>query len=69
MKKITVSFLTIICAVCLFAGCGEKKIVHCDGCGAEIEVDADSNVNDTDWTLFCSTCEAELDLEDVTSAF
>lgn len=24
MKKITVSFLTIICAVCLFAGCGEK---------------------------------------------
>ena len=68
IKKI-LGILLVLAMVLTFVGCSEKKIVHCDGCGAEIEVDADSNVNDDDWALFCSECESKLELEEITSAF
>lgn len=67
IKKI-LGILLVLAMILTFVGCGEKKIVHCDSCGAEIEVEADSDVNE-DWTLFCSECESKLELEDITSAF
>ena len=59
MKKI----LLIISALLLilsFAGCtAATKTINCDNCGKEIEIAADSNVND-DWSIFCEECEEEL---------
>ncbi len=57
MKRIVALALLLLLLLC---GCGEKKIVHCDHCGAEIEVDAKSDMNDEDWILFCKDCEDEL---------
>ena len=61
MKKIIVLFITAFMLVSLCA-CGEKKILKCDGCGKDVEVDASSDMTD-EWTVFCSDCEKELDID------
>ena len=48
----------------LLAGCGEKKIVHCDGCGKECKIAADSPMEE-DWIIYCSDCEKKLGLDKV----
>lgn len=60
MKKSVIIIGILFCGV-LFAACGagEKKIVHCDRCNAEIKVEADSNVTE-DWTIYCDDCDKEL---------
>ena len=66
MKKricILLAALMLVCAV--FSGCGKHvatRIVHCDRCGKEIEIPADSNMTD-EWILYCSDCEKELGLD------
>jgi hypothetical protein len=64
MFKKFLGILLVLAMILAFAGCGERKVVHCDSCGAEIEVDADSNVNE-DWSLFCSECEEKLGLDEI----
>lgn len=60
MKKY-LALLLCLGLLLTLAACGaETKIVHCDRCGAEIVVEADSNVNDEEWILFCGDCEEEL---------
>ncbi len=56
MKQILAITLLLMLLLC---GCGEKKVLHCDGCGAEIGVTADSNVNE-EWILYCKACEQQL---------
>ena len=53
-------FRWIILAVLalLMLGCA-KKIVHCDGCGKEIKVPANSDTNE-DWIILCDDCQAKL---------
>ena len=51
--------------------CGKKtltegRIVHCDRCGKECTVSADSNMTD-EWFLYCSECEEELGLHTLIS--
>ena len=65
MKKITaIVLLSVMMLSMILASCGEKKIVHCDKCGKEIEISADSNMDDS-WQLFCTDCEKELGLDTV----
>ena len=56
MKK---RILFCLALALLLSGCGkETRTITCDGCGAEIAVDADSNITD-EWIVFCKTCEEE----------
>lgn len=58
MRKILVGLsLAIIC--CLFGGCGEKQILHCDHCGGEVRARADSGMTE-EWILYCGPCNQEL---------
>lgn len=41
------------------AACGQTRIVHCDHCGNEIQLEAGSNIEE-DWIVFCQTCDEEL---------
>lgn len=41
---------------------GEKKIVHCDKCGGEIEIDADSAMEE-DWIIYCEDCNKSVEAE------
>ena len=56
-NKIMCLLLALVLVLTLVA-CG-KRIVTCDGCGAEIEVKENSNITD-EWILYCSKCETEL---------
>lgn len=58
MKKLLCLLLALMLLMMLSA-CGEPKIVSCDRCGAEIEVDKKSNITD-DWIVFCKDCEEEI---------
>ncbi|MBE6587116.1 MAG: hypothetical protein E7647_01725 [Ruminococcaceae bacterium] len=62
MKKIIVLVLAVS-MLCFLGSCGEKKILHCDSCNKEVEVDASSNM-DEDWTVFCSECEPDVALDE-----
>ena len=57
MKKI-ISILLVILMLVAFVGCGATKALHCDKCGAEVEVEADSNMTE-DWMILCNKCESE----------
>ena len=59
MKKILLALLLVLSLLALSA-CGEKRIVHCDGCGKELQVNANSNM-DEDWIILCEDCQKELD--------
>ena len=58
MKKGLFFVIPAVLLLC-FAGCGETKMLHCDKCGKEVEVQADSNMEE-DWTLFCEDCHEKL---------
>ena len=63
MKRILICIL-LVSMLLVLAACGkEARTVICDGCGASIAVDADSNITE-EWILFCKTCEKELFGED-----
>ena len=60
MKKWkTVIALLLLLLLLALAGCGAQKIVHCDRCGKEIRLDADSRITE-EWTVFCKECEEEI---------
>lgn len=61
LKRIVVMLLVMLFLVTAVS-CGEKKILHCDKCGAEVEVDAKSNMTE-EWSLFCDTCGEEVEKE------
>lgn len=63
MKKF-IALMMVIAMVFAFAGCSEKKVLKCDGCGADIQVDADSNMDDN-WSLFCKDCNEKLGLDSI----
>lgn len=58
IKKAVLLILTVIISVSLTA-CGEKKILHCDGCDTEIKVNASSEMTE-EWIIYCAKCEKEL---------
>jgi len=58
MKKLCI-VLVLLLLLSAVTGCGGKKEVTCDHCGATIELDKDSNITD-EWIVFCKTCEEEL---------
>lgn len=62
MKKRMICLLLVLVWILTLAGCGSKTVT-CDGCGAEIQVQAGSNVTD-EWIVYCRTCEVELFGED-----
>ena len=61
MKKMLCLLLALVLMLTLVA-CG-KRIVTCDHCGKDVEVQAKSNITD-EWILYCSECEVELFGED-----
>lgn len=61
MLKKTLFLVLIITIIFCFAGCGEKKTLHCDSCNKEIEVSAKSNMEE-DWAVYCKECEKKLNL-------
>ena len=64
MKKF-VCMLLVVALCFLFVGCGvPTKTLHCDRCGKEVKVAADSNMTE-DWDLFCPECAEELGLNDL----
>lgn len=62
MKKAVYVIVAISTMLVLLIGCGEKRTLVCDGCGKDILVRADSNMDDS-WIIFCSQCEKELGLD------
>ena len=54
--------LIVLAAALLLVGCGATKTLHCDRCGREVRVSADSNM-DEDWILYCRDCEKALGLD------
>lgn len=57
-------FLLALAALLTLAGCAEEtKTVICDGCGKELTIDADSNMDDS-WIIYCHDCEIEFFGED-----
>ncbi len=59
MKKVVSVFLLLMALAMLLSGCGEKKVLHCDHCGGEIEVPADNQMEE-DWIIYCESCNEEL---------
>ncbi len=58
MKKLFILLVFVLCIVSLFS-CGEKKILHCDKCNAEVKVSAKSDM-DEDWGILCEKCDKEV---------
>ena len=57
MRKILALLLAVLMRL---AGCGKKtRTVTCDGCGADITVEEDSNITD-EWIVYCDECYTEL---------
>jgi hypothetical protein len=56
--KIRILALVLALSMVL-CGCGKKKTVSCDRCGAPQEVKADSNITD-EWIVYCDECYTEL---------
>ena len=55
MKKVLILFLVLALLFCM-TSCGKTKILHCDHCNAEIEVDANSNMDES-WLVYCEECD------------
>ena len=58
MKKVLI-FLLLVATLLCFAACGKTKTLHCDRCGKEENVAADSNMTE-DWIIYCKECEQEV---------
>lgn len=62
MKKLLICILAM--AMLPLFGCRKNgsatKIIHCDGCGKELEFPADSNVTE-DWVILCDECNEKVD--------
>lgn len=62
MKKLLICILAL--AMLSLFGCRKDssaiKIIHCDGCGKEIEFPVDSNVTE-DWIILCDECNEKVD--------
>ncbi len=62
MKRALALVLLLLCLLSLVA-CGKPgKLLHCDGCGKEIKVSADSDM-DEDWIILCEDCRQQLEPE------
>lgn len=57
-KKLTLLVLLVLCVLAL-VGCKKTKTLHCDGCGKEVQVDANSNLTE-DSIILCKDCQAIL---------
>lgn len=58
--KAWIAALLLALATLGLSACGaETRTVHCDRCGKEVRVEADSNITD-DWIIFCKECEEEI---------
>ena len=60
-RVVSVLFLLLVLGS-IFISCGRQKTVHCDRCGKELHISADSNVDES-WILYCADCEKELGLD------
>lgn len=60
MKKLLV-FLLIGLLTLSLMGCKNTVVLHCDGCGKEIQADAKM---DESWIVFCKDCEPKLDTDE-----
>ena len=60
MKKIIVLLLAALLALGLM-GCKKTVVLHCDGCGKEVNADPKM---DESWIVFCKDCEPELDMDE-----
>lgn len=58
MKKL-VCLLAVAALLLTAAACGATKTLHCDGCGVEVTVEADSNMEE-DWIIYCAACNKAL---------
>lgn len=59
MKRWIAVILLLLSLLALTA-CGKTKIVHCDACGKEVKVPADSNIEE-DWIFLCEDCAKQLE--------
>lgn len=60
MAKMLISLLVIFL---MLAGCGARKTVTCDGCGKQLQIKANSNMDDS-WIIYCDACNKEFFCED-----
>jgi hypothetical protein len=58
-KRLIALILGVLSAMLLLTSCGQQKILHCDFCGKEVKVSANSGMTE-DWTIWCAECEKEL---------
>ncbi|MBQ8911559.1 MAG: hypothetical protein IJY89_03210 [Clostridia bacterium] len=63
MKK-GLALLLVLGMLLALTACGKTKLLHCANCNKEVEVAADSNMNE-DWILYCSECEMLLGLDNI----
>lgn len=57
-KKLLLLALLALCVLAL-VGCGKTKTLHCDGCGKEVQYEADSDITE-DAIILCKDCQAKL---------
>ena len=62
VHKTAALLFALFLTAAVLVSCGKQKTVHCDRCGKELHVSADSNVDES-WTLYCSDCEKEFGLD------
>ena len=65
MKKFVLLILTLA-MIFSFAGCGEKKTLRCDHCGADVQVAANSEMTD-DWIIYCDDCNVKFGFDTLVS--
>lgn len=58
MKK-TLIILMMIGCILIMVGCSATKILHCDNCNKEVEVQKSSNMEES-WLIYCEGCNEEL---------
>ena len=59
MVKRIFSLILAVLLLLALAGCVKTKTVHCDHCGEELAINANSNMTD-DWIIYCKQCENDL---------
>ena len=59
MRRLIAALLLVLVLPGLAACGAETRTVHCDRCGKEVVLPADSKITE-DWILFCKECEEEI---------